>query len=180
LLNSAETPYDEKPWLGLYDSNKLSTIVPEFHDALAMFRAAVAAGADKPAILYFDATLSYGEVDRLSDALAAALVDNGFAPGDRFGVYLQNVPQFVIAILAAWKAGGIAVAINPMNRDREIGILFDDCQPQALICHGSLSEDDLQHHSGGFPDPQRTASVCRCKTALFRRDDRFQTDRRGI
>jgi long-chain acyl-CoA synthetase len=140
LLNSAETPYDEKPWLGLYDSNKLSTITPEFHDALEMFRAAVAAGADQPAILYFDATLSYGEVDRLSDALAAALIDHGFAPGDRFGVYLQNVPQFVIALLAAWKAGGIAVAINPMNRDREIGILFDDCQPQALICHGSLYE----------------------------------------
>jgi long-chain acyl-CoA synthetase len=140
LLNSAQTPYDEKPWLGLYDSNKLSTITPEHHDALALFRAAVEKGPEAPAILYFDATLSYGDVDRMSDALAAALVEHGFAAGDRFGIYLQNVPQFVIAILAAWKAGGIAVAINPMNRDREIGILFDDCEPQALICHGSLYE----------------------------------------
>jgi len=141
LLNNLDSPYDAKPWLGLYDSNKLSTITPEFHDALSMFRAAAAKSPDMPAILYFDATLTYAQVDGLSDALAACLVEKGFAPGDRFGIYLQNVPQFVIAILAAWKAGGIAVAINPMNRDREIGILFDDCQPKALICHGSLYEN---------------------------------------
>jgi long-chain acyl-CoA synthetase len=134
------TPYDEKPWLGLYDSNKLSTITPEFHDALAMFRAAVERSPEMAAVLYFDAKLTYRQVDELSDALAAALVEKGFVAGDRFGIYLQNVPQFVIAILAAWKAGGIAVAINPMNRDREIGILFNDCQPKALICHGSLYE----------------------------------------
>jgi long-chain acyl-CoA synthetase len=132
--------YDSKPWLSLFDSDKLSMITPDFHDALAMFRHAVERAGEKPAILYFDATLTYNEVDAQSDALAAALVENGFLPGDRFGIYLQNIPQFVIAILAAWKAGGIAVAINPMNRDREIGILFDDCGPKALICHGSLYE----------------------------------------
>jgi long-chain acyl-CoA synthetase len=153
LLNSAETPYDEKPWLGLYDSNKLSTITPEHHDALAMFRAAVARAPDEPAILYFDASLTYAQVDRMSDALAAALIDKGFAPGDRFGIYLQNVPQFVIAILAAWKVGGIAVAINPMNRDREIGILFDDCQPKALICHGSLYENFVAKLGPGIHRP---------------------------
>jgi long-chain acyl-CoA synthetase len=137
---SAETPYDAKPWLALYDSNKLSTIIPAHETALEMFSAAVARAADAPAILYFDAKLTYRELDQQSNALAAALVENGFSPGDRFGIYLQNIPAFLIAILAAWKAGGIAVAINPMNRDREIGILFDDCTPQALICHGSLYE----------------------------------------
>jgi long-chain acyl-CoA synthetase len=133
-------PYDSKPWLSLFDSNKLSMITPDFHDALTMFKHAVEHAGDKPAILYFDAALTYSQLDAQSDALAVALVENGFEAGDRFGIYLQNVPQFVIAILAAWKAGGIAVAINPMNRDREIGILFDDCRPKALICHGSLYE----------------------------------------
>jgi len=137
---SAETPYDAKPWLGLYDSNKLSTIIPAHENALEMFLAAVARAPDEPAILYFDGRLTYRQLDEQSGALAAALVENGFSHGDRFGIYLQNIPAFLIAILAAWKAGGIAVAINPMNREREIGILFDDCTPQALICHGSLYE----------------------------------------
>ena len=136
----AETPYDAKPWLALYDSNKLSTIIPAHENALDMFNAALARAPDDPAILYFDAKLTYRQLDEQSNALATALLENGFAPGDRFGIYLQNIPAFLIAILAAWKAGGIAVAINPMNRDREIALLFDDCTPQALICHGSLYE----------------------------------------
>lgn len=32
-------------------------------------------------------------------------------------VYLQNVPQFLIAQIGTWKAGGIAVSVNPMNRE---------------------------------------------------------------
>lgn len=132
--------YEAKPWLHLYDPGQPAEIVPDFTDALAMFRAAAARAPEAPAILYFDARLSYAELDRLSDALAAELEEAGFAPGDRLAVYLQNVPQFPIAVIAAWKAGGIAVPVNPMNRDREIGILFDDCTPKALICHGSLYE----------------------------------------
>ncbi len=61
------------------------------------------------------------------------------ATGSEF--YLQNVPQFVIAVLAAWKAGGIAVPINPMNRARELALLLGDCTPRALVCHETLYRD---------------------------------------
>jgi long-chain acyl-CoA synthetase len=133
-------PYNAKPWLALYEAGDLPNIVPDYTDALAMFRAAVARAPDAPAVFYFDGRLSYAELDRLSDALAAELEAQNFTKGDRLAIYLQNVPQFPIAVLAAWKAGGIAVVVNPMNREREIGVLFDDCTPRALICHGSLYE----------------------------------------
>jgi long-chain acyl-CoA synthetase len=129
--------YDEKPWLGLFDPGQPTSMMPDFTDSLAMFRAAVARAPDRPALLYFDARITYAELDDLSDRLATYLTTNGFKPDDRFAIFLQNVPQFVIAILAAWKAGGIAVAVNPMNRAREIAILFADCTPKAVICHGS-------------------------------------------
>ena len=137
----APSVYDEKPWLALYDPGQPHDIAPQFIDALAMFRAAVARAASLPAILYFDAAITYAELDRLSDALAAHLQERGFGTGDRLAVYLQNVPQFPVAVVAAWKAGGIAVAVNPMNRAREISLLFADCTPKAVICHGSLHED---------------------------------------
>ncbi len=135
--------YDEKPWLALYDAGQPAEIVPEFTDALAMFRAAVARAPQAPAILYFDGRISYAELDRLSDGLAGYLAAHGFGAGDRLAVYLQNVPQFVIAILGAWKAGGIAVAVNPMNRAREIGILFADCTPKAVVCHDTTFEETV-------------------------------------
>ena len=135
--------YDEKPWLALFDPGQPATITPQYTDALAMFRDAVARAPDRPAILYFDATITYAELDRLSDSLAIFLIERGFAPGDRFAIFLQNVPQFVIAIIAAWKAGGIAVAVNPMNRAREISLLFADCTPRAVICHGSTYDETI-------------------------------------
>jgi hypothetical protein len=46
----------------------------------AMFRAAVAQGADRPAIHYFDTTYSFGDLDRLSDGLATALAEGGLPP----------------------------------------------------------------------------------------------------
>jgi long-chain acyl-CoA synthetase len=132
--------YEAKPWLRLYDPGQPAEIVPDYTDTLAMFRSGVSRAPQAPAILYFDGSLTYADVDRLSDALAAELEASGFVRGDRLAIYLQNVPQFPIAVIAAWKAGGVAVPVNPMNRDREIGILFDDCTPRALICHGSLYE----------------------------------------
>ena len=55
--------------------------------------------------------LTVREVDDLSDAFAAGLLDNGFVPGDRLAVYLQNVPQFVLTMLATWKAGGTPLPV---------------------------------------------------------------------
>ncbi len=81
---------------------------------------------DKPLIHYAGTTLTVGEVDRMSDALAAGLLADGFAPGDRIAVFLQNIPQFAIAVLAAWKAGGIVVPVNPMNKERELTYAIED------------------------------------------------------
>ena len=133
--------YDARPWLALYDPGQPHDIVPEFGDALALFRNAVARAPDRPAILYFDGGLTYADLDAQSDAFAAALLDRGFARGERLGIYLQNVPQFIVAVLAAWKAGGIAVPLNPMNRARELGLLLADCTPSALVCHETLYRD---------------------------------------
>jgi long-chain acyl-CoA synthetase len=95
---------------------------------------------DRVALRYFDGTLTMRELDEQSDALAAALQDGGFAAGDRLAVYLQNVPQWVIALVATWKAGGTVVAVNPMNRERELTYLLQDSGARVLVCHPHLYE----------------------------------------
>ncbi len=85
-----------------------------------MFEATARRRPEQTLLRYFDATIAAAEVDRLTDALAVALQDLGVERGDRIAVYLQNVPQFVLAMIATWKAGGVLVPINPMNREREV------------------------------------------------------------
>jgi long-chain acyl-CoA synthetase len=133
--------YDERPWLARYDAGQPHDLELEHPDALAMFRAAVARDPDGDAVRYFDGRITLRELDELSDAFAVGILDSGLAAGDRVALYLQNVPQFVIGLVGTWKAGGIAVSINPMNRQRELELLLTDSGARVLVCLQGLYRD---------------------------------------
>ena len=135
------TIYGSKPWLARYAAGQPASITVEFGSALDMFKAAVARDPDGVIIRYFDGRISLRELDGLTDAFAAAIVDAGFTPGERVAVYLQNVPQFLIAQIGTWKAGGIAVSINPMNKQRELTELLTDSGATVLVVMESLYRD---------------------------------------
>ncbi len=135
------TAYDAMPWLAQYPPGEDPGLHPAHPDGLSLFRAAVARAPDAPALHYFDATLAWGELDRLSDGLAAVLREHGFAAEDRLACCLQSVPHFPVAMLAAWKAGGILVPVNPMYRERELALIVADCTPRALLCHPEFADE---------------------------------------
>lgn len=126
--------YTDRPWLALYAEGQPADIAPEHATMLEAFAAALAQAPDAVAIRYFDGVLTFADLDAASDALAVGLAGNGFAPGDRMGLYVQNDPAFVVGLLGAWKAGGTAVAINPMNKGRELTYLLGDSGATALLC----------------------------------------------
>ncbi|MCW2501295.1 MAG: fadD [Frankiales bacterium] len=132
--------YDDRPWLGLY-RDQPSDMQPEHADALSMFKAGLAADPAGVAIKYFDGVLTRQELDEKSDALAAALLANGFTAGDRLAVYLQNVPQFLVCMIGTWKAGGVMVSINPMSRTRELSYLLRDSGAKVLVCLETLYDE---------------------------------------
>ena len=132
--------YRDRPWTSLYGEQAVDPDA-EFDSALAMFHAAVARSPSEAAVVYFDGRLSRRELDEQSDALACALLARGFEVGDRLAVYLQNVPQFVIAMLATWKAGGVMVSINPMSRARELSYLLEDSGARVLVCLEALYDE---------------------------------------
>lgn len=142
-----------QPWLVHYPADVPAVVHPLQPDGLSLFRAAVASAPGRDAVCYFDRHLSYGELERLSDALAVTLARRGFAAGDRLALYLQNQPAFLVATLAAWKLGGIVATINPMNREFELAKLLDDATPKALICLDSLHDEVLARLPRGSRRP---------------------------
>lgn len=131
--------YDERPWLALYDAGVPADPVLPHATGLAMFDAALAAHPDAPLIHYFDATLSVADVDRLSASLAVGLAGEfGVARGDRVMVQVQNMPAFVLAMLAAWRLGAIMVPVNPMFKESELDKLVADAEPKVLVQLESL------------------------------------------
>ena len=112
-----ETGRRTRPWRALYGPVP-TTIVPNSKTGLDMFRATALRNRQAPLVHYFDQTLTVDEVDRLSDGLAVGLQRRGVLPGDRVAMYLQNIPQVLITVLAAWKCGAIIVPCNPMLKER--------------------------------------------------------------
>ncbi|WP_228046804.1 AMP-binding protein [Saccharopolyspora montiporae] len=140
--------YDERPWLALYEEQIPTWLEPRFGNMLQLFADTCGQHPDRVAVTYFDAQLTYRELDELSDGVAAHLAERGLAGGDRLAVYLQNIPQFVIALLAGWKCGAIVVPLNPMYRSHELTRILGDAQPVAAVSSEQGWHDVLAELAG--------------------------------
>ncbi|WP_052868191.1 AMP-binding protein [Streptomyces niger] len=160
MTDVTTSAYRERPWLARYAEGAPADITPEHPTLLHAFRASVARSPGTEAIRYFDGVLTLAELDAASDALAVALAERGFAPGDRLALYVQNDPAFVIGLLAAWKAGGAAVAVNPMNKARELTYLLTDSGASALLCLDELYESVARGVIGGGATQVATVVTC--------------------
>jgi long-chain acyl-CoA synthetase len=92
----------------------------------------------KTAVILGAAKLSYARLDELSDQLAASLTAAGVTPGDRVGLQLPNIPQFVIAYFGILKAGGVVVPMNVLLKAAETEFQLRDSGARVLITYGAF------------------------------------------
>ena len=147
----ARATYESRPWLKHYPGYMPADITPQFASGLDMLRETVKAMPEQPAIYYFDQPINYGALDRQSSAFAAALKDLGVTKGDRVALYLQNIPQFLVALYGVWKAGAIVVLCNPMFKQRELTYHLNDSGAKVLVCLESLYDTVAR---SAIPDTQ--------------------------
>lgn len=103
------------------------TIVDHFQDSVKRF-------GDKPALSCMGTTISFRQLDRLSDRFASYLQNVvGLKKGDRLAIMLPNIIQFPVAFLGAQKIGVICVNTNPLYTPREMKHQFEDSGCVALI-----------------------------------------------
>ena len=77
--------------------------------------------------------VTYAELAERSDRAAAALTALGVRVGDRIALRGPNRPDLVVAALAAWKAGAVAVPTPAQARAAELAYLLTDTRPVALL-----------------------------------------------
>lgn len=66
------------------------------------------------------ARMTWGEFDAAVDRVGRGLLALGFVPGDHFGVWATNVPEWVILQFATARIGVVLVNINPAYRTGEL------------------------------------------------------------
>ncbi|MEW2313881.1 class I adenylate-forming enzyme family protein [Streptomyces bauhiniae] len=122
--------------------------LPPHDSLLAAWQDRVARNPESVALRYFDGAFSARELDSATDALAAAFEARGTKHGDRVGVYLQNVPGYVLALLALWKLGATALGLNPMYRRQELRRILDDAGAVGIVCADTDAEETLATLAG--------------------------------
>ena len=98
-----------------------------------MFQRSLALSADRPAVADGARRISYRELDAQAAALAAGLAARGVRQGDRVALMLVNQLEAVLAVVAVARLGAIVVPIGTRLRMPEIGYIFEDAEPAALI-----------------------------------------------
>ena len=81
----------------------------------------------------YDVSLTYSELDRRSDAIAAGLAGQGIARGSRVVVMVRPSPEFFLLMFALFKAGAVPVLVDPGIDKRALRQCLGEADPQAFI-----------------------------------------------
>ena len=94
---------------------------------------------DKPAYLFIGQPLRFSALQAQAEALAGWLQAHGVAKGDRVAVFMQNCPQFVVAVHAALRADAVVVTVNPMNKANGLGHCITDPGTKGVLTTADLA-----------------------------------------
>lgn len=123
----------QKPWLKSYEQGVSASInYPSIALPQLLFET-VRRFPKSPALIYYGKTITYEQLDLLSNRLANALIELGVQKGDRVAIMLPNVPQCVISYFGALKAGAIVVQTNPLYVERELEHQIKDSGAETII-----------------------------------------------
>ncbi|MBN2283885.1 MAG: long-chain fatty acid--CoA ligase [Deltaproteobacteria bacterium] len=78
------------------------------------------------ALNYMGRRITYRELNGLVNRFARVLLDLGVKKGDKVAVIMPNLPQTIIANLAIFRIGAVAVQNNPLYTERELQYQLDD------------------------------------------------------
>jgi long-chain acyl-CoA synthetase len=123
----------DRPWLHHYEDGVPHDVTVDEVAVDALLREAARTHPDRTALIFFGATTSFAELDRAADRFAHVLRGMGVTQGDRVSLHLPTSPAFVIAFMGAMRAGAVAVPMNPLYVERELGLLFGQTTPKVSV-----------------------------------------------
>lgn len=101
-------------------------------------RRSAAHSGSKTALVTGDKSLTYAELDLLSDRLAAALVDRGVREGDRVLIMAENCSEAIIALFGSWKSGAVPCPVYASIKTAKLQKIVEAIQPSALFVQSNL------------------------------------------
>jgi 3-oxocholest-4-en-26-oate---CoA ligase len=114
--------------------------VPSTYNMADVWEMAADAVPTREALLVGDRRLTYAELEERANRLANHLRSAGVGPGDHVALYLENCPEYLEAMLAAFKLRAVPVNVNYRYVAAELRYLLADSGAVAVITQPSLAD----------------------------------------
>ena len=123
-----------QPWIKHYDKGVPPSLEPyPFHTVVDIVRKRAASIPDSPALFFKGASMIWSDLEKQSDALALAFLSEGLQKGERVALLMPNSPQMIVAELAIWKTGAVAVPMNPLYTENELVHALRECGAKVAV-----------------------------------------------
>ena len=87
-------------------------------------------------------TLTYEELSAKVNQLARGMVELGIAKGDRVGLWMPNIPEWVVSYFAIARIGAVLVPMNTRYKTHEVEYILDNSEATALFAVGAFAGID--------------------------------------
>ena len=142
--------------------------------------------------------VTYADLDRLSDEVAAGFRTRGLREGEVVALVLPSVPEYAIAYLGAAKAGLVTAGVNPRLSATERDAVLSVADPRLVLAtaelapragdivevtpaaHGDSALTGVGGGSDPGPRPAPETTRSRRRGAAARRRSRSQSARNGL
>lgn len=104
-----------------------------------LFEQRVAKQPGAVAVRYREQQLSYGELDDRANRLAGFLLADGLDHGELIGLCLPRGPEFIVAVLAIWKAGAAYVPLDPEQPAARHTYILEDAGIHRILIESALA-----------------------------------------
>jgi len=108
-----------------------------------LFTEQAARTPDAPAVVDRDSQLTYGEMDRYSNALARQLIEFGVQPDDFVCVMLDRFKEFPLAVLSIHKAGAAYTPLDFEYPNERLSYMLENSESKVLITSHDVLEAKL-------------------------------------
>ena len=124
----------ERIWLKQYPAGVPADIdVTQYASLVELLEESFAKFSDRKAFICMDKSISYRDLDEMSQALGAYLQSKGLQKGARVALMMPNVLQYPISTAAVLRAGYAVVNVNPLYTPRELEHQLKDSGAEAVI-----------------------------------------------
>ena len=87
-------------------------------------------------------TLTYEGLDKKVDQLARGMLELGIAKGDKVGLWMPNIPEWVVAYFAIARIGAVVVPMNTRYKTHEVEYILDNSEATTLFAVGAFAGID--------------------------------------